>query len=116
MRGSPSSEHPPQQSGLSRDISHKTPGDTVPPKTLLLTNPFANVAELDALKRDFSRQPNWKASVSRGRILGWYSGREYCKVAKDCRQPELVGVHYSGMACCILRIGSERNDFMLLAL
>ena len=33
------------------------------PRTLTLTSPFANPAELSALKRSFSQQPNWKAAV-----------------------------------------------------
>jgi hypothetical protein len=35
-------------------------------KWLILTNPFANVAELDTLKRSFAQQPNWKAAVVEG--------------------------------------------------
>ena len=35
-------------------------------KMLTLTNPFANPAELQALKRSFAEQPNWKAAVVEG--------------------------------------------------
>jgi hypothetical protein len=33
---------------------------------MTLTNPFANSVELDALKRSFAVQPNWKAAVIEG--------------------------------------------------
>jgi hypothetical protein len=56
----------PQCSGLRYDISPKAPRSTPPPKFLIFTNPFANVVELEALKRDFAQQPNWKASLVEG--------------------------------------------------
>jgi hypothetical protein len=33
---------------------------------MTFTNPFANPVELDALKRSFAAQPNWKAAVREG--------------------------------------------------
>jgi hypothetical protein len=32
----------------------------------MLMNPFANIVELDVLKRSFAVQPNWKAAVVEG--------------------------------------------------
>jgi hypothetical protein len=53
-------------SGSSPQRSPKAPRNTSPPKFLIFTNPFANVVELEALKRDFAQQPNWKASLVEG--------------------------------------------------
>ena len=36
------------------------------PQTFTPTNPFANPAELQAMKRSFAQQPNWKATVVEG--------------------------------------------------
>jgi len=36
------------------------------PQTFTPTNPFANPAELHAMKHSFSQQPNWKAAVVEG--------------------------------------------------
>jgi len=46
--------------------SPKAVRSTSPPQMLIFTNPFANVVELEALKRDFAQQPNWKASLVEG--------------------------------------------------
>jgi hypothetical protein len=46
-------------SGVS--YSHPNTGTTLG-KTLTFTNPFANPAELESLKRSFAQQPNWKAA------------------------------------------------------
>ena len=36
------------------------------PQTWTPTNPFANPADLEALKQSFTQQPNWKAAVVEG--------------------------------------------------
>jgi hypothetical protein len=55
------------QSSHHNNASAETPGaKTVPRKTLIMTNPFANPAALEELKRSFAEQPNWKAAVVEG--------------------------------------------------
>jgi hypothetical protein len=73
LRGTPREIHDSPLSGLSperlrrnHNISPQKPNDKAPPRTLLLTNPFENVAELETLKCDFAQQPNWKASLVEG--------------------------------------------------
>jgi hypothetical protein len=42
------------------------PGSSASGKVFIPTNPFANPASLEALKKSFAEQPNWKASVREG--------------------------------------------------
>jgi HNH endonuclease len=56
----------PQRLGLRYDLSPKTPRNADLPKTIILTNPFANPSQLESLKRNFSQQPNWTASLIEG--------------------------------------------------
>ena len=47
------------QSSRHNDASAEYPGaKTIPRKTLIMTNPFANPAALEDLKRSFAEQPN----------------------------------------------------------
>jgi hypothetical protein len=56
-----------RQSSYRNKRSSERPGaKTVSRKTLKMTNPFANPAELEALKRSFAEHPNWKAAVIEG--------------------------------------------------
>jgi len=52
-----------QQSSGPSGVSSRHPNTgTTLGKTLTFTNPFANPAELESLKRSFAQQPNWKAA------------------------------------------------------
>ena len=52
-----------QQSSGPSGVSSSDPNTrTTLGKTLTFTNPFANPAELESLKRSFAQQPNWKAA------------------------------------------------------
>jgi len=52
-----------QQSSGPSGVSSSDPNTrTTLGQTLTFTNPFANPAELESLKRSFAQQPNWKAA------------------------------------------------------
>jgi len=42
------------------------PGSSASGKVFIPTNPFANPTELEALKKSFAEQPNWRAAVKEG--------------------------------------------------
>jgi hypothetical protein len=42
------------------------PGSSASGKVFIPSNPFTNPASLEALKRSFAKQPNWKAAVMEG--------------------------------------------------